>query len=99
MSILDQLHELLPEDWSPTLLTYLDPEWQVNATDGEMVASATGNSIENACDELYRNIEAGIYLGRLFCLDKIYREPTVAKKSLLAELGLDRPAVKINRRI
>lgn len=98
MSIEEQFAELLPESWQLSNLVFLNPEWQVNATDGEYVVVATGLSITEALDNAYLKVDAGIYIGRLALLDRIHREPVVGTLDLRS-LGLSRPKPKIERRI
>lgn len=70
-----QIQELLPEDWGLSNLVWLNLEWQVNVTNGEYVVVATGDSISNALDNAHRKIESGEFIGRLFWLERTYREP------------------------
>lgn len=89
--MLDNLNSFLPTGWRLTCLTCLDPEWQAIATDDEHVALATGESIEMALENTAAKIQSYEFVGRLFSLGRMYREPTKPKlnpQALLQSLGL-----------
>lgn len=85
----------LPTDWHLANLISLSDCWQVNVTDGEHVAVATGETILDALANASAKIIVGDYAGRLFHLTP-FREPTIPTRSLLQILGLSKP---INRRV
>lgn len=89
--IIDTINAQLPDDWRLSTLTSLGDEWQVNATDGEMVVSATGESIEDALANAAFNANNGIYLGRLFCLGRLSAADSPTFGTLLERIGLAKP--------
>lgn len=96
--ILDLIQEYLPEGWCITHIISLEPEWQVNAKDDEHVVVATGDSIDealgNACDKIANHQ----YHGRLFELERMYREPAQIPFNLALALGIRKPQIITRRR-
>lgn len=101
MPIHDDILALLPEDWRISNLINLDPNWQINATDGEHVVVATGAEIESACALACYKISIGDFAGRLFYLErmKAAEAPTAEGKSLLQALGFKPKAQPVLRRL
>jgi hypothetical protein len=93
--MLDEINSYLPDGWSATTITCLDPEWQVIAKDDEHVVVATGENIELALAQAAYNIQNYIFVGRLFSLGRMsYHEddkpakPKLNPQRLLQSLGL-----------
>lgn len=101
MTIHDDILALLPEDWRISNIINLDPNWQINATNGEHVVIATGTEIEDACALACHKIEIGDFAGRLFYLErmKAAESPTAESKSLLQALGFKPKTQPVLRRL
>lgn len=98
LTLQDELNSRLPEGWYISNIINLNHvEWQINASNEEYVASATGEEIETALAALHDKILEGKYTGRLF---SVARMAHVEQKLTLAQaLGIVRPVVKIERRL
>lgn len=98
----DYLQSHIPEGWTVTHLIKLEDEWQANISDDEHVSVGTGTTPEEALLVAGSKAEQGVYVGRLASLAAMNRhedERSQQAGGLLAALGLEKPKVKITRRI
>ena len=88
----------LPEPWTLTHLILLDPDWQANIRGEEHISVGTGDTPSEAIANALALAEEGIFVGRLFSLDRL--EPAKADGlGLLALLNLTPPKPLPRRKI
>lgn len=67
--ILDAINACLPPRFHITHLIFLDPDWQVNASDGEHIAVATGPTVEEALAAIHEKVARGSWAGHFHFFD------------------------------
>ena len=101
MQIELSIQNRLQSDWHMTHIIRLgEASWQVNISDGEHVAVATGSCIEEALMNAQVKANEGDFVGRLFHLAPLRSpEAQASGNALLASLGLGKAKLPIKRRI